>query len=63
MWTDAEVEKFAKEFVMWYIDGVDELDVEDWWSENHVGEYFKEANFHELVKLLRESKIIIKHGR
>lgn len=48
---------------MWYIDGVDELDVEDWWSENHVGEYFKEANFHELVKLLRESKIIIKHGR
>lgn len=63
MWTDAELEKYTREFVLWQLDGVDGLDVEDWWDEDHDNAPFLEENFLRILEHIRTGKIIIKHGR
>ena len=63
LWTDAEKLKYAREFIEWVIQGFDELDIEDWWSEDHDGERYWESDMTDVVTLLRTSKIIIKPGR
>lgn len=62
-WTDADKLKYAKEFIEWVIQGFDELDIVDWWSEDHDGELYWETDMTDVVTLLRTSKIIIKPGR